>query len=67
MLAARSASTTKETTSVNAMKVTRWTLSLRPAKPWVSHLHTHTHTHMRTHTHALLLIHVVLMVIDVSP
>lgn len=37
----RSASTTKEITSVNAMKATRWTLPLRPARPWVSHL-SHT-------------------------
>lgn len=43
--AARNASTTKEIISVNATKATRWTLPLRPARPWVSHS-SHARTHM---------------------
>lgn len=61
MPAARSASTTKEIISVNAMKAMRWTLSLRPAKLWVSHLYTHAHTHKL----APVFIHTVLLVMDV--
>lgn len=41
--AARFASTTKEIISANATKATRWTLSPRPARLWVSHSHAHVH------------------------